>query len=596
MDIVVVFVTIVETLNFNFLCAFRSYAVADVYAVFHPVNREQVISTLFVALCFQTSLSSCCLNSICIRNVHGQSSQQVASRIELTGFAGVSEAQTTVLSIFLGVHNRLGQVRISITCYEAVCHLVAFRHLQDLTSNIRNLDRTNDTVGLDTVLQCYIQLNFFISRLAVNCTDFPNRTAFCRSLRSGGCGLALSGCGCACGSRRFCRANAVADNDLYDCLRRILRQRIGRSCLLAVDRSGHIFQCAACTLCILFSLYRCEISSGTQRNQVLVSITAADLYIVCTLFCTLRDNHIEGCEAKCHRIAGYKLCTVRTVSSDKAPGIVVVDIRYAVITVCVLYETSGGVARQFFNNCLFYIVCSNFSTLVDVAVSDVRNAVFVRQNFAFLCLLGLVRSLVCALVSQIIVYICIVLICKLNLVVAVGYQVSAEDLIAGDGSYDTVALCIGIAPALLALEHRSQAEYTIINGVYGRTVRHSNFVLCTLILCIENILIIDLVVNCTAVSESAALGGYPVQGYLVQIVVISPFIRVNENIQSLGDIASVNVVLAYLDLLYASSLFFQDKVIRCAAVCGLVLINRSRNRQRTERQCRDCHQSCNAEG
>ena len=47
---------------------------------------------------------------------------------------------------------------------------------------------------------------------------------------------------------------------------------------------------------------------------------------------------------------------------------------------------------------------------------------------------------------------------------------------------------------------------------------------------------------------------------------------------------------------YAASLLLEEEIVRCAAIFGLFCGNRSRNRQCTERQCRNCHQSCNAEG
>ena len=345
-----------------------------------------------------------------------------------------------------------------------------------------------------------------------------------------------------------------------------------------MDCSGHIFQAAFSTLCILICLYLVKISSSLQRDVFLVCITAAQLYIVCAFFCTLRDHNIKGSKAQCIRIVQSELRAIGRILCHIAPSIVVVDIRYAVLTIGVLYKTSGGIARQFFCYCLFYIVCSNICALVDVRISDIRCTVFLIHYIAFLGLGLFVGCRSCALVSQIVIHVLIVVIGELYLVVTVCYQILTEDHIACDGSGHAAALCRSVLPALLlGISHRGQAEYTVVQGGYSFAVRQFNGMRTSLCFCVKDIIVIQLVVDRASVCERLVLGCNPVQSYLVQIVIISPLFRVDENIQCLGNITIGNVFLANLDLLNACALFFQDKVVRCAAVCGLIFIDRSRN-------------------
>ena len=215
--------------------------------------------------------------------------------------------------------------------------------------------------------------------------------------------------------------------------------------------------------------------------------------------------------------------------------------------------------------------------------------------------MGLVSSLICILVCQIIVCICIVVVFELDLVVAVGDQIGTKDLVTSNFSDYAVTLSVVVAPSVqvfILFEHRGHAECTAIRSAYdcAQTVRHSDIMLVDLGRCVENVLIVDTVCNCTAICEGSVLGCNPVQLYRAQVVVIRPFFRIDENVQSLGNIASSDLVLRDADGLYAASLLLEEEIVRCAAIFGLFCGNRSRNRQCTERQCRNCHQSCNAEG
>ena len=609
MNIVIFGVTIVKTLNFN-RCqvALTVIAVADVYAVFHPSYREQIILTILVALQFQTSFLSCCCNGVLISNVHSERSQSVTRNNAHAAVGAHGEYQTASFAVFLCIHHGLAQCRICIADLEAVGDLlVRARNRQDLAGCFRNDHRTNDTSGADTICLCYFQLNLLVARFASYFADLPSEFIALviggNSSCSGCCssGAVFSGCS-FCGSGGGICYSTVANYDLYDCLGRILRQRVSRCILLTLNCSGHIFQRTyCCTIVFLICLYAVEISSGRHRDQILVCIAAADLYIIGAFCGILRNNNIEGSETQVSRLSTNKVCTVIRRSSNEAPGIVVVDVRNAVISIRVLYETSGGIARQIYCNSLFNIVCSNFPARIDVGIFDVRCTVFLLLDIAFLYLMGLVSSLICILVCQIIVCICIVVVFELDLVVAVGDQIGTKDLVTSNFSDYAVTLSVVVAPGVqvfILFEHRGHAECTAIRSAYdcAQTVRHSDIMLVDLGRCVENVLIVDTVCNCTAVCEGSVLGCNPVQLYRAQVVVIRPFFRIDENVQSLGNIASSDLVLRDADGLYAASLLLEEEIVRCAAIFGLFCGNRSRNRQCTERQCRNCHQSCNAEG
>ena len=609
MNIVIFGVTIVKTLNFN-RCqvALTVIAVADVYAVFHPSYREQIVLTVLVALQFQTSFLSCCCNGVLISNVHGERSQSVTRNNAHAAVGAHGEYQTASFAVFLCIHHGLAQCRICIADLEAVGDLlVRTRNRQDLAGCFRNDHRTNDTSGADTICLCYFQLNLLVARFASYFADLPSEFIALviggNSSCSGCCssGAVFSGCG-FCGSGGGICYSTVANYDLYDCLGRILRQRVSSCILLTLNCSGHIFQRTyCCTIVFLICLYAVEISSGRHRDQILVCIAAADLYIIGAFCGILRNNNIEGSETQVSRLSTNKVCTVIRRSSNEAPGIVVVDVRNAVISIRVLYETSGGIARQIYCNSLFNIVCSNFPARIDVGIFDVRCTVFLLLDIAFLYLMGLVSSLICILVCQIIVCICIVVVFELDLVVAVGDQIGTKDLVTSNFSDYAVTLSVVVAPGVqvfILFEHRGHAECTAIRSAYdcAQTVRHSDIMLVDLGRCVENVLIVDTVCNCTAVCEGSVLGCNPVQLYRAQVVVIRPFFRIDENVQSLGNIASSDLVLRDADGLYAASLLLEEEIVRCAAIFGLFCGNRSRNRQCTERQCRNCHQSCNAEG
>ena len=608
-DIVVFSITIVKTLNLN-RCqvALTIIAVADVYAVFHPVYRELVVRTVFIRLQFQIVCFCNRLYSCQISNVHGECCQCFAGNNAHAAVGAHGEYQTASFAVFLCIHHGLAQCRICIADLEAVGDLlVRARNRQDLAGCFRNDHRTNDTSGADTICLCYFQLNLLVARFASYFADLPSEFIALviggNSSCSGCCssGAVFSGCS-FCGSGGGICYSTVANYDLYDCLGRILRQRVSRCILLTLNCSGHIFQRTyCCTIVFLICLYAVEISSGRHRDQILVCIAAADLYIIGAFCGILRNNNIEGSETQVSRLSTNKVCTVIRRSSNEAPGIVVVDVRNAVISIRVLYETSGGIARQIYCNSLFNIVCSNFPARIDVGIFDVRCTVFLLLDIAFLYLMGLVSSLICILVCQIIVCICIVVVFELDLVVAVGDQIGTKDLVTSNFSDYAVTLSVVVAPGVqvfILFEHRGHAECTAIRSAYdcAQTVRHSDIMLVDLGRCVENVLIVDTVCNCTAVCEGSVLGCNPVQLYRAQVVVIRPFFRIDENVQSLGNIASSDLVLRDADGLYAASLLLEEEIVRCAAIFGLFCGNRSRNRQCTERQCRNCHQSCNAEG
>ena len=608
-DIVVFSITIVKTLNLN-RCqvALTIIAVADVYAVFHPVYRELVVRTVFIRLQFQIVCFCNRLYSCQISNVHGECCQCFAGNNAHAAVGAHGEYQTASFAVFLCIHHGLAQCRICIADLEAVGDLlVRARNRQDLAGCFRNDHRTNDTSGADTICLCYFQLNLLVARFASYFADLPSEFIALviggNSSCSGCCssGAVFSGCS-FCGSGGGICYSTVANYDLYDCLGRILRQRVSRCILLTLNCSGHIFQRTyCCTIVFLICLYAVEISSGRHRDQILVCIAAADLYIIGAFCGILRNNNIEGSETQVSRLSTNKVCTVIRRSSNEAPGIVVVDVRNAVISIRVLYETSGGIARQIYCNSLFNIVCSNFPGRIDVGIFDVRCTVFLLLDIAFLYLMGLVSSLICILVCQIIVCICIVVVFELDLVVAVGDQIGTKDLVTSNFSDYAVTLSVVVAPGVqvfILFEHRGHAECTAIRSAYdcAQTVRHSDIMLVDLGRCVENVLIVDTVCNCTAVCEGSVLGCNPVQLYRAQVVVIRPFFRIDENVQSLGNIASSDLVLRDADGLYAASLLLEEEIVRCAAIFGLFCGNRSRNRQCTERQCRNCHQSCNAEG
>ena len=608
-DIVVFSITIVKTLNLN-RCqvALTIIAVADVYAVFHPVYRELVVRTVFIRLQFQIVCFCNRLYSCQISNVHGECCQCFAGNNAHAAVGAHGEYQTTSFAVFLCIHHGLAQCRICIADLEAVGDLlVRTRNRQDLAGCFRNDHRTNDTSGADTICLCYFQLNLLVARFASYFADLPSEFIALviggNSSCSGCCssGAVFSGCGFCSSGGGICYST-VANYDLYDCLGRILRQRVSSCILLTLNCSGHIFQRAyCCTIVFLICLYAVEISSGRHRDQILVCIAAADLYIIGAFCGILRNNNIEGSETQVSRLSTNKVCTVIRRSSNEAPGIVVVDVRNAVISLIVLYETSGGIARQIYCNGLFNIVCSNFPARIDVGIFDVRCTVFLLLDIAFLYLMGLVSSLICILVCQIIVCICIVVVFELDLVVAVGDQIGTKDLVTSNFSDYAVTLSVVVSPGVqvfILFEHRGHAECTAIRSAYdcAQTVRHSDIMLVDLGRCVENVLIVDTVCNCTAICEGSVLGCNPVQLYRAQVVVIRPFFRIDENVQSLGNITSSDLVLRDADGLYAASLLLEEEIVRCAAIFGLFCGNRSRNRQCTERQCRNCHQSCNAEG
>ena len=608
-DIVVFSITIVKTLNLN-RCqvALTIIAVADVYAVFHPVYRELVVRTVFIRLQFQIVCFCNRLYSCQISNVHGECCQCFAGNNAHAAVGAHGEYQTASFAVFLCIHHGLAQCRICIADLEAVGDLlVRARNRQDLAGCFRNDHRTNDTSGADTICLCYFQLNLLVARFASYFADLPSEFIALviggNSSCSGCCssGAVFSGCS-FCGSGGGICYSTVANYDLYDCLGRILRQSVSSCILLTLNCSGHIFQRTyCCTIVFLICLYAVEISSGRHRDQILVCIAAADLYIIGAFCGILRNNNIEGSETQVSRLSTNKVCTVIRRSSNEAPGIVVVDVRNAVISLIVLYETSGGIARQIYCNSLFNIVCSNFPARIDVGIFDVRCTVFLLLDIAFLYLMGLVSSLICILVCQIIVCICIVVVFELDLVVAVGDQIGTKDLVTSNFSDYAVTLSVVVAPGVqvfILFEHRGHAECTAIRSAYdcAQTVRHSDIMLVDLGRCVENVLIVDTVCNCTAICEGSVLGCNPVQLYRAQVVVIRPFFRIDENVQSLGNIASSDLVLRDADGLYAASLLLEEEIVRCAAIFGLFCGNRSRNRQCTERQCRNCHQSCNAEG
>ena len=604
-DIVVFSITIVKTLNLN-RCqvALTIIAVADVYAVFHPVYRELVVRTVFIRLQFQIVCFCNRLYSCQISNVHGECCQCFAGNNAHAAVGAHGEYQTASFAVFLCIHHGLAQCRICIADLEAVGDLlVRARNRQDLAGCFRNDHRTNDTSGADTICLCYFQLNLLVARFASYFADLPSEFIALVIGGNSSCssGAVFSGCSFCSSGGGICYST-VANYDLYDCLGRILRQRVSSCILLTLNCSGHIFQRTyCCTIVFLICLYAVEISSGRHRDQILVCIAAADLYIIGAFCGILRNNNIEGSETQVSRLSTNKVCTVIRRSSNEAPGIVVVDVRNAVISIRVLYETSGGIARQIYCNSLFNIVCSNFPARIDVGIFDVRCTVFLLLDIAFLYLMGLVSSLICILVCQIIVCICIVVVFELDLVVAVGDQIGTKDLVTSNFSDYAVTLSVVVAPGVqvfILFEHRGHAECTAIRSAYdcAQTVRHSDIMLVDLGRCVENVLIVDTVCNCTAVCEGSVLGCNPVQLYRAQVVVIRPFFRIDENVQSLGNIASSDLVLRDADGLYAASLLLEEEIVRCAAIFGLFCGNRSRNRQCTERQCRNCHQSCNAEG